>query len=447
MLNRFAYIQNDTTDERFSKNLILIVSICCSICGLMWGAMYYWFLDFGLTSALPWLFTIIVGLAIPVAHAFRNHLILVYTQLICITWITALIQWSLGSLHDSGIVISWSFLGPIGALLFLNKKQAIFWFVQFLAVVMISIIIEPKLSNDSTNATDTFRNTFYLMNLCVPAFVVFWASLYFVNDILAKKNLNFSLLKLTEEKNQEILDSIKYAKRIQSAILPPDQLIKDQLPNSFILYKPKDIVAGDFYWLEKTEKGVLFAAADCTGHGVPGAMVSVICNGGLNRSVREFGLNDPGQILDNTRELVIQEFEKSEEEVKDGMDIALCKIEATVLSYAGANNPLWVVRNGEVLETKANKQPIGKFDNPAPYTTHSMQLEKGDSIYLFSDGFVDQFGGEKGKKFKPSNLRKLLISIQNQSMEHQKTLLDEAFEDWRGTMEQIDDVCVVGVRV
>jgi len=252
---------------------------------------------------------------------------------------------------------------------------------------------------------------------------------------------------LVEEKNKEIMDSINYAKRIQSAILPPSKVVKEYLQDSFILYKPKDIVAGDFYWLEHQGGKVLFAAADCTGHGVPGAMVSVVCNNGLNRSVREHGLTDPGDILNKTREIVIAEFEKSEEDVKDGMDIALCSLEGMILKYAGANNPLWIIRDGEVLETKANKQPIGKFDKQSPYTTHTFELQKGDSIYIFSDGYIDQFGGERGKKFKAKAFRGLLLSIQNVSMEEQRLLIDNAFEDWRGDVEQIDDVCVIGVRI
>ena len=250
-----------------------------------------------------------------------------------------------------------------------------------------------------------------------------------------------------EEAHQEIQDSIAYAKRIQSAILPPIKLVKEYLKESFILYKPKDVVAGDFYWLEHKDNKVLFAAADCTGHGVPGAMVSVVCNNALNRSVREHGLIEPGEILTKTREIVIQEFEKSEEDVKDGMDIALCSLEGKKLKYAGAHNPLWIIRNGEIIETKANKQPIGQFDNPEPYTTYSFDLEQGDSIYIFSDGYVDQFGGEKGKKFKPRAFRELLLSIQSKPMDEQKTIIDEAFETWRDDLEQVDDVCVIGVRV
>ncbi len=254
---------------------------------------------------------------------------------------------------------------------------------------------------------------------------------------------------VVEEKNKEILDSIHYAKRIQAAILPPDKSVKELLPNSFILYKPKDIVAGDFYWLEKKNNQILFAAADCTGHGVPGAMVSVVCNNGLNRSVREHGLTNPGEILNKTREIVIAEFEKSEDEVKDGMDIALCSLEGGTLQYAGANNPLWIVRNGvdEIEEIKADKQPIGKYAEPKPYTNQTIQVDKGDTIYIFSDGYVDQFGGEKGKKLKAANFKKLILSIQNQSLEKQKEIINKTFEDWKGDLEQLDDVCIIGVRI
>ena len=258
---------------------------------------------------------------------------------------------------------------------------------------------------------------------------------------------------LLEEKNQEIMDSITYAKRIQNAILPPAKLVKEYLPASFILYKPKDIVAGDFYWLEHKNGKVLFAAADCTGHGVPGAMVSVVCNNALNRSVREHGLTDPGEILDKTRKIVIQEFEKSDEEVKDGMDIALCSLEFKVksceLKYAGANNPLWVLRKGatEIEEIKPNKQPIGKYLVSKPFTTHTIGLQKGDSIYIFSDGYADQFGGEKGKKFKLKSLKELILSVQNKNLTEQKHIIEKVFEDWKGSLDQIDDVCIIGVRI
>ena len=275
------------------------------------------------------------------------------------------------------------------------------------------------------------------------------------------------------EKNREILDSINYAKRIQSAILPADELVAKNLPDSFILYKPKAIVAGDFYWMEAStgdgtrgvsnEKNttpitqhsplILFAAADCTGHGVPGAMLSVVCHNALNRSVREFGLLDPGEILDKTREIVIDEFDKGKVEdditsyVKDGMDIALCSLSGNTLQYSGANNPLWIIRDNDIIETKADKQPIGRFRRSDLFTTHVFELQKKDIVYIFSDGYVDQFGGEKGKKFKAKAFKELLLSIQEKTMKEQKAIIDMVFEDWKGDLEQIDDVCVIGVRV
>lgn len=275
-----------------------------------------------------------------------------------------------------------------------------------------------------------------------------------------------------EEKNKEIIDSINYAKRIQMAILPPQKLIKEVLPKSFVFYKPKDVVAGDFYWLEQSDDKTLIAACDCTGHGVPGAMVSVICNNGLNRSVREYGYTLPGEILDMTREIVVQEFEKSENEVSDGMDVALVSLirkeDCAKIQYAGANNPLWIIRNVaingkfehdairasttkndnfELYEIGPDHQPIGKFENAKPYHTHELDLLPGDIVYIFSDGYADQFGGEKGKKFKTVNFKKLLLSIQNTTIQMQGEVLENAFEDWRKDFEQVDDICVIGLQV
>ena len=256
-------------------------------------------------------------------------------------------------------------------------------------------------------------------------------------------------------KNKEILSSINYAQRIQAALLPSRKDVKKYMPNAFILYMPKDIVAGDFYWLEQVSNKTIFAAADCTGHGVPGAMVSVVCNNGLNRSVREQGITDPGKILDATRKIVIDEFEKSEEEVNDGMDIALCSLEPnlengnTKLQYAGAHNPLWVIREGmyEVEEYKADRQPVGKYRSTENYTTHSLEVSSGDQLYIFSDGYSDQFGGDRGKKYFITNFQKFLLQIKDLPLEDQKQALIDEHERWKGSHEQIDDICVIGFRI
>lgn len=256
---------------------------------------------------------------------------------------------------------------------------------------------------------------------------------------------------LVEEKNKEILDSIIYAKRLQDAILPPMKLVREYLSDSFILYKPKDIVAGDFYFMEPVEGKVIFAAADCTGHGVPGAMVSVVCANAMNRSVKEFGLQDPGKILDKVRELILETFEKSEDEVKDGMDISLCVLDLNLkkASWSGANNPIWLIRHNtnEIFEVKADKQPVGKSPNPKPFTTQNIDLSKGDILYLFTDGFEDQFGGLKGKKFKSSKMKEMFLGFKDLNMDEQRKAILDAFEAWKGELEQVDDVCVIGLRI
>lgn len=273
-------------------------------------------------------------------------------------------------------------------------------------------------------------------------------------DLLAfrKDQVDKAFVEL-ESKNKDIMDSITYAKRIQSAILPPDELIESAFNDSFVLYLPKDIVAGDFYWLEQKGEKLLFAACDCTGHGVPGAMVSVICNTSLNRSVHEYGIIQPALILDKTRELVVNEFGKSSEDMMDGMDIALCSLtkveDSYILEYSGAHNPLWIIRKGsaEIEEYKADNQPIGKMEQFVPFTNHQITLHKGDQLYIFSDGYKDQFGGERGKKFKSANFMELILSIKDFPMNEQQQILVDTFHKWRGSIEQIDDVCVIGVCV
>ncbi len=264
--------------------------------------------------------------------------------------------------------------------------------------------------------------------------------------LVAEEKLKETLTEV-EEKQKEITDSINYAKRIQEAILPSFDFIKTHLPNSFIYYQPKDIVAGDFYWAEKVNSDFFIAAADCTGHGVPGALVSVVCCNALNRTVNEFKLTDPGKILDKTRELVLESFSKNGGDIKDGMDISLISINGNTIKWAGANNPLWYYQNNELKEIKANKQPIGKTDRAEPFTTHTIELQKGDSLYLFTDGFADQFGGPKGKKFKYKQLGDLLASSNDLSISEQHLTLKNTLNSWRGKLEQVDDICVIGIRV
>jgi serine phosphatase RsbU (regulator of sigma subunit) len=252
-----------------------------------------------------------------------------------------------------------------------------------------------------------------------------------------------------EEKNKEVTDSIVYAQRIQRAILPSHRLIENYLPQSFVVFLPKDIVSGDFYWTEKKGSRVYFAVADCTGHGVPGAMVSVIGQNALNRVVNEFNIMQPAAILDKLNELVEEAFAKSGTDVRDGMDIALCCFDssAMALQYAGANNPLYHVSGSEISEIKGNKQPIGRFETKVPFRNHELKLKAGDSVYVFSDGIADQFGGPDGKKFKYKRVKELFLRIHGRPKSEQKNEVISAFSEWKGKLEQIDDVCVMGIGV
>lgn len=268
--------------------------------------------------------------------------------------------------------------------------------------------------------------------------------------ILSEKNTEITAQKeLISAKNTEIMDSISCARRIQSAILPPIRLVNSYFNNSYVLFMPKDIVAGDFYWMERKGNKIMFAAADCTGHGVPGAMVSVMCHNALNRAVREFGMINAADILSKTRDLVIEEFSKSESKMRDGMDISLCvlDLDSKELSWSGANNPLWIIRNKELIEYKPDKQPVGNYVNQKPFTNHQIQLEENDFLYVFTDGIQDQFGGPKNKKFKIAQLRELLLDIHLSPVDIQHQTIITRIENWRGDNEQVDDICLIGVRI
>jgi serine phosphatase RsbU (regulator of sigma subunit) len=270
------------------------------------------------------------------------------------------------------------------------------------------------------------------------------------NKIIEEQNEKVQLAyEEIAEKNMDITASITYAQRIQNAILPDQSEISKHLSDHFILYKPKDLVSGDFYWFEEANGCIFFAAADCTGHGVPGAIVSVICHNALNRAVKEFKLTKAGEILDKTRELVIEQIAKSQDNVKDGMDIALCVIDKKnkSINFAGANNPLWIIRGEELIATKGDKQPVGSHHDAKPFTTHEVECKPNDRFYLFSDGYGDQFGGEKGKKFKTKSLAELLFKLKSLPLNKQGEKLAEEFENWKGDFEQLDDVCVLGFMV
>ena len=254
-----------------------------------------------------------------------------------------------------------------------------------------------------------------------------------------------------EAKNTEILASIQYAKQLQATILPTKDDIIKIFQKFFIFYQPKDIVSGDFYWMEEKAGIINFAVADCTGHGVPGAMISFVCSSVLSHVVVDEEVTSPEKILDRCKELVEQRLSTSEISLNDGMDISLGSYNPNtkILQWAGANNPLYIVRKGatEVIEIKGDKQPIGNYIIEAkPFTLHQFLINEGDRIYLFTDGFIDQFGGERGKKYKTLKFKQFILSIQNTPITEQNKLFEKEFNTWKGNKDQIDDVCVCGLE-
>ncbi|MFI5151271.1 MAG: tetratricopeptide repeat protein [Bacteroidia bacterium] len=257
-----------------------------------------------------------------------------------------------------------------------------------------------------------------------------------------------------EQVNKEVNDSIQYAQRIQQAILPPAELIRESLPDSFVYYQPKNVVSGDFYFFHKIKTGeVILAACDCTGHGVPGAFMSMIGSEQISKIVIEKGITEPSRILDELHAGLRKALQQDRNSSRDGMDAAFCKVNLGLarLEFAGANRPCWIVKAGtnELLEIKPDKQAIGGLESELrkAFSAQTYAFSKGDKIYLFSDGYADQFGGEKGKKFMLRNFQKLVLSICHLSMREQELALKAAYTEWKSNLEQVDDILVIGFQL
>lgn len=283
--------------------------------------------------------------------------------------------------------------------------------------------------------------------------VVFSGFLFSRFQITKKqKNIIEKQKQEVDEKHKQITDSINYAQRIQAAILPSESDVQKLLDESFVYFQPRDIVSGDFYWINEANGSVILAVGDCTGHGVPGGFMSMLGNSFLNEIIIEKNITEPAQVLNALREKIMSALKQtgSNADTKDGMDIVLCKIDRkkNLLTYAAANNNFYLVRNDELNEMKADKMPIGyQSDVFASFNQREIPLQKNDSVYLFTDGYADQFGGPAGKKFKYQQLEKLFLEISRQTSLQQKNKLETTFVEWKSNYEQVDDVCVIGIKI
>lgn len=317
----------------------------------------------------------------------------------------------------------------------------------------------------SQKATQNIMLTEYVMSaialiiLLIEILVVFRPSARIINNQEKSLIEQLEIIRQQELKLnltiKELTDSLNYAKKVQETILPDNIKFTQILSDSFVVYLPKQIVAGDFYLLEEVaseqqnDELLLLAVGDCTGHGVPGAMVSLICHNAIHKAIHEDKLIDPAQILNNVNESIRSKFSNENKGISDGMDISLCCFNKTTrqLLWAGANLPLWIVRNQNLIEIKPDKQPIGNYVTNNAFTLHTITLEKNDLIYLFSDGFSDQFGGESGKKLSRKQFQQMVIMNSGiQDLSNVEKFLTESLEQWKGDHEQVDDITVLGIR-
>jgi serine phosphatase RsbU (regulator of sigma subunit) len=317
---------------------------------------------------------------------------------------------------------------------------------------------QNELQNLSIN-----RQRIITSSVTVGLILVVVLAFFIYRGYTQKKKANFQLKeknmliqeknKIVEEKNKDITDSIRYAKRLQTAILKPEETLTNYFDDGFILFRPKDIVSGDFYWFEKFGNLSLVAAADCTGHGVPGAFMSIIGCNLLSQAVNEYAITQPAAILNSINKGLTKVLQQKGDQlsVTDGMDIALCVFnpEKMVVEYSGAYNPMWLIREEKLIDVSADKFPVGAFVDKEvrQFSSHEIKVQKGDMIYLFSDGYADQFGGPQGKKFKYKQLQNVLLTNYTKSCREQRAALNRELESWMGSLEQIDDVLVIGIRI
>lgn len=357
--------------------------------------------------------------------------------------------------------------------LFIGVGMLVLWDFKHSLILLFTTIISNIIfySLNSSLTIEQFLVNGGMLTLTVAVFCVFLVrNRYRLTYNEIKSRLEFvkskELLQLQKEEvdevNKEMTSSLRYARRLQEALLPPKNLLESFFKeNYFILYKPRDIVCGDFYWTRKinttpvdgkSKTYILLAVADCTGHGVPGAFMSLLGSNFLHQSAVEKNINTPAEALDYLNQKIITTLNHGygEEEIRDGMDISLIAIdiETKQLAFSGANNPIYIIRNKTLETLKPNKQAIGNMNDVIlPYTNTITQLQPNDSIYLFTDGYADQFGGPKGKKLMRKLFEETLIENSHKSMEAQKIILETTFTTWKGNLEQVDDVCVVGIRL
>ena len=395
--------------EKVKKSTMLIMALLIGVASFIWGLT---FCAIGLVTAglIPLACGVITIGNILTFVKQKQFMVFSLLQLSLILILPFMFQITLGGFNSSGGAIMWSVLGPLGALMFFGSNSSFKWFLAYIILLIASGLLN-EFAHLFINGVPSQENPgLFVMNIAGVSMVTFIIQRYFVKKQEA-------LRQIVREKNEKLTDSINYAKRIQDAQLPDLNVLDPILSDNMILFKPKDIVSGDFYWITKKENCLFMAAVDCTGHGVPGAFMSLIGTALLNEIVIEKGITDPGKVLDGLRANLITSLKQEQHErtSRDGMDMAFVRIdlESNSLAFAGAYNPLYLIHNRNIQIIKGDRQPVGvhPFNKQVPFKTHHLELENNDALYLFSDGITDQFGGANNKKFTAKRLQNALLEI------------------------------------
>jgi serine phosphatase RsbU (regulator of sigma subunit) len=401
-----------------------------------------------LPGSIPFSYGILSLISIGLYMAYKKFFFFRFSQIFLILLLPFCLQISLGGFIPSSSVILWAFISPMGALVFYNIKQSVLWFVAFVLAVVSAFFLNDHLPRYfNWHLSQTFINGFFLMNIVGVCMIIFVLQYYFVSKQEALRQSGEQKSHELLEKNKEITDSFNYAKRIQHTILANEELLKGNLSEYFILFKPKDIVSGDFYWATSRNDKFYLAACDSTGHGVPGAFMSLLNISFLNEAINERNIVAPNEICGHVRTKLVESI--SQDGGQDGMNGVLVCLdkERKKLSFAAAHKAPILIRNNKIIEFEADKMPIGKGERTDNFKEQTVDVEPGDIFYLYTDGYTDQFGGPKGKKFKYKQMKALIQSICNQSMTEQKKILNDIIDNWKGSLEQTDDILVIGFKV
>lgn len=446
-LIKIGHLPTDSEGDKIKKSSLLIMSFPFAVTGIAWGALYF-YNGLWLSGWIPFSYGVISLLTITHFVIWKKFKFFRFSQILLILLLPFLLQLSLGGFIPSSAVIIWALVSPLGALAFYDVKKSIFWFAGFVILLITAFLLNDFLPLYVNNSiSETFINRLSLMNVLGVSFIIYFMQSYFVSKQSGLKKAVDIQNEEIAQKNKEITDSINYAKRIQYTLLAHDDLLKNNLKDHFVLFKPKDIVSGDFYWGTRRGDKFYLAVCDSTGHGVPGAFMSLLNISYLNEAINEKGIESPDKICSYVRKKLIENI--SQDGAQDGMDGTLICLDAKtgMLTYASAYNTPFLVSGKTGTELGADKMPIGKGENLTDFKLHQIEVKSGDKLYLFTDGYADQFGGPRGKKFKYKQLQELLVSLSDVALEEQRIVLDAIITEWRGGLEQTDDILVIGIRV